>query len=129
MSDIELKPCPKCGGTSVKCFEYDEGYSVFCRSCQFEIYPRKLEKFAAEAWNALPRTTLWWTTDTPTEPGWYWNRSEAWSPEIVRLYYDADNELCYTVNGVGDNCWLVEGLASEPGCEWAGPISMPKEKR
>ena len=68
---------------------------------------------------------LQWTTKTPTEPGWYWNRVAGKETLPMRLYYDSDGEFCYQVAGLPDDCWLVEDLADEVGCEWAGPVPEP----
>ena len=108
MSDIELKPCPKCGSTAVRYFYYDDEVSVCCRHCQFEIAPSRLEKFAASDWNAIPRCALQWTTETPTEPGWYWHRRAK-----------EDTPLPVRVENVGD---------CRPGYQWAGPIPEPQEQ-
>ena len=74
MSDIKLKPCPHCGDFNVEYDALDD--RVYCCDCGTSgPHYCDGEEAAAEAWNALPRH-LQWTTETPTEPGWYW-----WRPE------------------------------------------------
>lgn len=121
MSDIELKPCPKCGSTSVKYFEYDDGYSVFCRRCQFELYPHKLEKFAAEEWNDMPRP-LQWTIKTPTEAGWYW--CALGDQEHIAIVFFKDGS--FQVAGESETYTPVEG---RDDILWAGPIPKPLEEK
>lgn len=122
-----LRSCPHCGSFNV-------GYEpvaerIYCEDCDTSG-PSFCggDEEAAEAWNSLPRH-LRWTTDTPTEPGWYWNRVAGKESLPMRLYYDSDGEYCYQVAGLPDDCWLVSDLADEVGCEWAGPISEPTEPK
>jgi hypothetical protein len=45
-----------------------------------------------------------WTTDKPKETGWYWNRIEGGSAEIVLIHPDDDGDLAIgskkVINGV-----------------------------
>lgn len=61
--EIELKPCPACGGTDLQVdfngvYErhFVRCYNPECHMQGPEVYGR--EK-AAEAWNALPRALVW----------------------------------------------------------------------
>ena len=62
---------------------------------------------------------LQWTTKTPTEEGWYWNRVAGKATIIVKLYYDSNGEFYYR----------VAGLPDDPECQWAGPIPEPEEQK
>ena len=124
MSDTELKPCPKCGSTSVKHFVYDDGYGVFCRRCQFELYPHKLEKVAAEEWNAMPRP-LQWTSEPPTEPGWYWYRLNE-RDNISITYVDVYGTVITYYPNLCPDGWSRQNLKNIHG-QWAGPIPEPME--
>ena len=131
-------PCPRCGKLkrlSVKQMskmlnprEWEAGWEVQCGNCYMSSGIAQTKEKAVEVWNALPRH-LCWTTETPTEPGWYWNRVAGKETLPVRLYYDSNGTLCYQVAGLPYECWLAEALADEPGCEWAGPIPEPQEPR
>lgn len=127
MSD-KLKPCPLCFDRGVSIHQDHKGAVVFCTVCETAGPCRKCLKDAITDWNTLPRH-LQWTTKTPTEEGWYWNRVAGKETIPVKLYYDSDGEYCYRVTGLPDDCWLVEDLADEVGCEWAGPISEPQEPK
>lgn len=111
MSDIELKPCPNCGSNAEMWIEDACVYAV-CMECDMHgpAYLVKIantEKTAAEAWNSLPRH-LRWTTETPTEPGWYWQRRDK-----------EDTPLPVRVENVGD---------CPTAAQWAGPIHEPLEQ-
>lgn len=72
-----------------------------------------------------------WTTDLPTEPGYYWQRGYGGAPGHLRVVEVATSE----VHGDGSLHVYVGGW--EPGlpvyapdfdrCEWAGPIPTPND--
>ena len=53
MSEIELKPCPFCGGKAEIEFSTicPELCSVLCRKCKIETYGAKNIQQATETWN------------------------------------------------------------------------------
>lgn len=78
-----------------------------------------------EEWRKTQSPT--WTTAKPTKDGWYWFRSKAEGPIVVRIYgswVPTDN---YKLN-----VW-VGGLPDETDCniesmedgEWYGPLEIP----
>lgn len=66
---------------------------------------------------------LQWTTEKPTEAGWYWRQQGHCKPVIVKV---TDRNL-----GHGEKCLAVDGETREYfltcNAQWAGPIPMPKE--
>lgn len=60
-------------------------------------------------------TDLVWSTEKPTEKGWYWWRREGWSERITYVT-------------VHDGCWFEHLSLPLNQCEWAGPIPRPKER-
>ena len=73
-----------------------------------------------------------WTTEKPTEQGWYWYRDEFYSsapvclvwtgfinrPEARALWFD----IC-----CGDECDWPDGDIKDSNGEWAGPIEEPED--
>jgi len=108
--ELKLEPCPFCGNKRIsvvepvsetgKCFgTKSRVIHIFCNDCKIPgvlgSLERKDEAFAA--WNR--RAEPQWTTETPTEPGWYWMKhtlsehlgSVRW---LIYLYRSAwDGEL------------------------------------
>lgn len=56
-----------------------------------------------------------WTTEPPTEPGWYWHKQLA--------FMEVENIIYLNENHVSSN-WHLNGQ----GHLWAGPIPEPKEQ-
>ena len=126
MSDIKLKPCPYCNGKADKWIEDACVYYVctYCnlRGPDFFVEKANSEEQAAAAWNALPRH-LRWTTDTPTEPGWYFVRYKG-KVTICRADYPKGSPyMTYRVVG-SPGAWMMD----EHSDEWAGPIPEPQEQ-
>jgi len=73
-----------------------------------------------------------WTTENPTEPGWYWVKHPFFNKIIAKIYK-------YVSQGFDDEKGTEILFVSESGpskqldsnfyrnCEWAGPISEPVE--
>lgn len=143
MSDITLKPCPYCQSDNV-CIsispEMQDGrrfYYGFCYDCTMvtpEVSNEEgegiAEEQAAEAWNSLPRH-LHWTTETPTEPGWYWWRPEKnIVPHMVYVVWEStmrsvQKDRMFVLYPHSD----VEFAVDERPGQWAGPIPEPEEPR
>lgn len=70
--------------------------------------------------DVLAALTLRWSTEKPTQPGWYWWRVNYKDGEFIeRVFRVAKyNDLLYVPDF--DNVSKMEG-------EWAGPISPPLE--
>ena len=125
MSDIKLKPCPSCGHRQPALLGYGDTYYVECVHC-YLCGPRfDYDKDAAAAWNALPRH-LRWTSETPTEPGWYWYRRTDGGGRSVVMLYNAylDGRMCvyrYPEKPVPAKNFCNGDV------EWAGPIPEPQE--
>ena len=64
-------------------------------------------------------TTYHWTTNNPTEAGWYWYRGQA---------HEAD-PFIVQVDDVGQFQWPDGGYQEVKLAkgEWAGPIQLPEE--
>ena len=123
MSDIRLKPCPVCGDFNV---EYDVvDCRVYCCDCGTSgPHYCDGEEAAAEAWNKLPRL-LRWTTEPPTEPGWYFSRVN--SIVNVVLLGGSPEGLCVLD---GEKLCPINGFShSNRRVEWAGPIPEPTEPK
>ena len=95
------------------------------RECKYAQERATRVEQELEEWKQA--AVLRWTTSVPNRAGWYWNRVAGKEALPMRLYYDSDGAYCYQVAGIPDECWLVESLNDEVGCEWAGPIPEPKE--
>lgn len=60
-----------------------------------------------------------WTSDKPTEPGWYWVKTNAINPQIVQLtvYVNGSNTVSPALVAVNYN--LTGGEL------WSGPLVSP----
>jgi len=60
-----------------------------------------------------------WSTDSPTEAGWYWflntNRDDAPTIKYIRWY----------AGGLCETNWAIQ---IGPGIKWAGPIPLPLDE-
>ena len=63
-----------------------------------------------------------WSTDKPTEPGWYWWRSKYGIVRIVQVHSWPNPKagLSFWLPDVNHNVDTTEG-------EWAGPLEQPNE--
>lgn len=137
MSNNKLKSCPYCGredcsDSAVGGAKQERWWgNIFCRGCNMngpdigpeDTFSAWFEK-AAEVWNSLPRY-LQWTTEKPTEPGWYWRKQGYCEPIIVKV---TDRNF-----GRSEKCLAVDGETREYfltcNAQWAGPISKPMEDK
>lgn len=51
MADIELKPCPFCGGTARRYFGPHDYHGICCQKCTCKIYGYGSKAAATKAWN------------------------------------------------------------------------------
>lgn len=65
-------------------------------------------------------TALAWTSEPPTEPGWYWHRFEDLGEEVVLVERVSTGEL-WQLSVYG----MRKPLAEKAG-EWAGPLVAPE---
>lgn len=70
-----------------------------------------------------------WSTNKPTDKGYYWMRSlmddgAVHYMEIVQVYKDSIGDLC--VSAPSED-WDGEKVSAFDGSEWAGPIQKPDE--
>lgn len=63
---------------------------------------------------------LKWTSNLPTEPGWYWIMSYNKKPSMVEVRV-IDGRLMLTSGVINVTLNIFEG------CLWAGPIPEPEE--
>ncbi len=66
-----------------------------------------------------PMSTYRWSTDQPTQPGWYWFRGKAHEADAFIVLVDEAGQFQWPDGGFQEVS-LARG-------EWAGPIQEPKE--
>lgn len=110
--EIDLKPCPHCGGTEMRIFDrlYDghkeRVYYVVCLDCRMKGPETSSSNSAAQAWNDLPRALVW-SSEPPSESGfWWW---ELCGNRGVDLIQDPEKRVIRDYRA-----------------KWAGPIPEPK---
>ena len=114
-----FKPCPACGENALV-RRYEDGCCfIVCLSCNMRG-PGESNMIAAKyAWNELPRA-LTWTKETPTVSGVYWLKNP-----------NSDAEEIVLLDGLSVYYMMTEWFESlselPDGCEWAGPLTLPKE--
>lgn len=64
-------------------------------------------------------STYRWSTDKPTQPGWYWFRGKAHESDAFIVLVDEAGQFQWPDGGFQEVS-LARG-------EWAGPIQEPKE--
>ena len=57
MSELELKPCPFCGGEKYRMIKPDGVWRVLCLTCKTEGRPSVMNIDAKSAWNKRPLET------------------------------------------------------------------------
>lgn len=99
MSDeIELKPCPACGGYPEIGGNVD-GTEVWIacgnlRKCRMGGPTRSTVEEAARAWNDLPRALVW-SSEPPTVPGWYFTRRKFPGKPLRLVYVKREKRFDY----------------------------------
>ena len=76
-----------------------------------------------EAGFTLTLPALNWTEETPTSPGWYWNRLND-DVDIVHIYQDESDVMCCQF-AEGEILCTLDDVAGAENCEWAGRIPEP----
>lgn len=125
----KLLPCPYCG--SNRPYLRGTGIAIFawcpdcCRAGNDTLEARQ----AIKVWNELVRP-LWWSRQTPTEPGFYWWRQDRDNSKVAHVFWgarlhSANKVLFAEFTDEEDVVHDVTGLVGE----WAGPIPMPMEKK
>ena len=66
-----------------------------------------------------------WTSETPTEPGWYWTRRTG--REQTECIVETTGPYCRVWPRPEDR-WGMPAADLAEGREWAGPIPEPKEE-
>jgi len=70
---------------------------------------------------------LTWTDEPPTEPGWYWLRTNpdvGISPRVVKVI---ERDASLRVNDTLDDAGIDHELGDYDNYQWAGPIPQPVE--
>ena len=68
-----------------------------------------------------------WTTDKPTEPGWYWLQQDSEAFECVGVYEDQDEGLCCNFHALDDFIHFMAEGGSD--VRWSSaPIPEPEEQ-
>jgi hypothetical protein len=111
-TEKELKPCAHCGGKAKLTsyipqhpgefnvgINYPEFY-VFCTKCLTRTESDHRKEVIIAAWNRRTEAVPQWTSETPTEHGWYWVMiGESKGYVIVFVYEDEDDIMCVHHNG------------------------------
>jgi len=70
-------------------------------------------------------TKRWrWTSDNPTQPGWYWWRRYDFETMILKVVRDSQQVL--RVGVVEDEYLLTNQSVENLNGEWAGPLEPPR---
>ena len=137
--DSQLKPCPHCGGNkcSARIDFLNGGFYVGCPDCGMRGPNLSVKVLAIIAWNDIPRN-LKWTSEPPTQPGWYFTRRN--SPGYpVRVTYVKQEErysrklkkdaMYFTMAQTEDDDGYVIDDLNQNDRQWAGPITNPKDAK
>lgn len=90
-----------------------------CPECGSLVY--RVEGSAVQLYEPMP-THLVWTTDKPTQPGYYWMQNEDWGPGIVYIWQHPLGRLEVEW---GDDSYILDGFDAD---KWAGPLPVPQEE-
>ena len=113
--ELKLLPCPHCGHpATLWAVDMSEGVYVFCDGCGMRgpLTEEMTEHEAVAAWNALPRRTLRWSREFPTQPGKYWHRNNYLAPHVTNV------DTAFIKRAAS-----VENVDNE---EFAGPLPEPE---
>ena len=65
-----------------------------------------------------------WTTEHPTQEGWYWFRERNMEPEVVHVCLSRDDVMFEVQSVFGQGNTPIQGTAWDG--EWFGPLESPK---
>lgn len=68
-----------------------------------------------------------WTTEPPSEPGWYWMKSKKIQPEVVNIMRFWDRLLSVGRAYNDEREPLSDFISCRRGVQWAGPIPEPED--
>lgn len=135
--DSQLKPCPHCGGVNLKIIfnPFEERNFVYCCDCLMRG-PEKCgnKDRASKAWNAIPRTPKW-TSEPPTQPGWYFTRRNRPGKPLRVMYVKEEKRYDHRVKEERKFMTMAETRSAEgyiieelnqDDRQWAGPIPSPR---
>lgn len=83
-------------------------------------------------------TTMTWTTEKPSKPGWYWHKGESYHVPgtVYAEQYDGIVEIVLADDGLGFLALFVNEVGRDSSApivqwrgQWAGPIPEPEEAR
>jgi hypothetical protein len=123
--DVELLPCPFCGGRAALRHE-DDAWTPEClmekqlpeREHGYIDFPWYWEKAdAVKAWNTRHPAPLVWSSERPKVAGWYWVRFA--DPQVARAPWLSHVDQDYVVSSLDDTV--------PSNCQFAGPIPEPME--
>jgi len=94
-----LLPCPFCGGEAIhENYPDSRDHHVFCDVClgRTDAWSTKLK--AVNNWNrrAVPATQ--WSSEPPTEKGFYWAVLGQVEKIITMVFINANNRVCSKIN-------------------------------
>lgn len=123
-----LAPCPYCGNPDIARLG-ETPDALWCPKCCTQG-PRDHWKGSSlsdiDAWNVLPRR-LRWTSEKPTESGYYWYRRDG-GHGIAGVYaIDGVLRIYIRTSGSWGNTF-DEFYDGYEHVEWAGPIPKPQEE-
>lgn len=133
----QLKSCPHCGNSLYVSIEYSGIYEKFfvrCPKCRMSGPLVEDKHAAAEAWNSLPRTPKW-TSESPTQPGWYFTRRNRPGKPLRVVYVKEEKRYDHRVKEERKVMTMSETRSAEgyiieelnqDDRQWAGPINMPR---
>ena len=135
--DSQLKPCPHCGGNkcSARIDFLNGGFYVGCPDCGMRGPNLSVKVLAIIAWNDIPRN-LKWTSEPPTQPGWYFTRRNRPGKPLRVVYVKKEKRYDHRVKEERKVMTMAETRSAEgyiieelnqDDRQWAGPITNPKE--
>jgi hypothetical protein len=67
-----------------------------------------------------------WTSNMPTEAGWYWIKANGMSPTVMQIF-SRQEALCWS-NHISKKVERLDTISQGlSGIKWAGPIPQPDE--
>lgn len=108
---------------------------VRCHTCYMQGPEKYGKNNAAKAWNAIPRTPKW-TSEPPTQPGWYFTRRNRPGKPLRVMYVKEEKRYDHRVGEErkfmtmaetrSETGYIIEEL-NQDDRQWAGPIPQPQD--